>query len=201
MKGNIIIIILFLITTTGNSQSTIILKDNKMEKLDIKNPNIEALEEFSTFREEYNDTITEYTKKTDRYVINQYSNSSPMKVQKIFFLDGNIASENYRFYDVLINTTKKYDNKGNLIFVQNEEDVSKRSVSIPQLVEIIKEKYKVDLMNIEDSDKRFNVKYYNLKAPYYNVAIGTKGSNTFRLIEVDDITGNIIRDTIESGTK
>lgn len=137
MKGNIIIIILFLITTTGNSQSTIILKDNKMEKLDIKNPNIEALEEFSTFREEYNDTITEYTKKTDRYVINQYSNSSPMKVQKIFFLDGNIASENYRFYDVLINTTKKYDDKGNLIFVQNEEDVSKRSVSIPQLVEII----------------------------------------------------------------
>src|SRR5690606_4225449 len=114
MKGNIFIIILFLITTTGNSQSTIILKDNKMEKLDIKNPNIEALEEFSTFREERNDTIIEFTKKPDRYVVNQYSNSSPMRVQKIFFLNGNIASEIYRFYDVLINTTKEYDKKGNL---------------------------------------------------------------------------------------
>lgn len=200
MKKNIIIILLFLVTAITNSQN-IILKDNKMEKLDIKNPNIEALEEFSTFREVYNDTITEYTKKTDRYVINQYSNSSPMKVQKIFFLNGNIASETYKFYDVLVNTTREYDMNGDLVFSQNEEDVSKRSVSILQLVEIIKEKYKVDLMNIKDSGKRFNVKYYNLKAPYYNVAIGTKGSNTFRLIEVDAITGNIIRDTIESETK
>lgn len=201
MKKNIIIILLFLVTAITNSQNIIILKNNAIEKLDIKNPNIEILKEFSTFREERNDTITEYTKKPDRYVVNQYSNSSPMWSRKAFFLNGNIASETYKFYDVLVNTTREYDMNGDLVFSQNEEDNLNLVITVHKLVEIIKMNYQVDLMSINDSEKRFNVRYHNLKDPYYTVTIGPKDSNTYRLIEVDAITGDIIQDRIETSTK
>src|SRR5690606_41451141 len=125
----------------------------------------------------------------------------PMRVQKIFFLNGNIASENYRFYDVLINTTKKYDKKGNLIFVQNEEDISKRMISIPKLVEIIKDNYQVDLMNNNDSERSFNVRYYNVKIPFYGVTIRQRDTNVYKRIEVNAFDGSIIQEREFRGTK
>src|SRR5690606_8422647 len=124
-----------------------------------------------------------------------------MRVQKTFFLDGNIASETYKFYDVLVNTTREYNENGDLIFSQNEEDNSNRLITIPELVKIIKNNYQVDLMSTNDSTQRFNVRCHNLKVPYYTVTIGSKDSNTYRLIEVDAITGNITQDRIETSTK
>ena|SRR5690554_3918967 len=193
---NQILCLIFLISSfTVNSQKKNILKSNTMEKIELTNENIRGLKENSSYIEKLNDSVIKYTLRGDYYFIQQYSLDNPYKSNKVFYHNGNIRSESYKFYDVPIKKTKMYDEKGNIYKEIDEDKDPKRVFTIDQLIEKIKNEYKIDLLNPRNEDVQYNIQHFFSGKQYvYAFYISNTHSDTYRIIEISSIDGTTVSD-------
>lgn len=197
MSKFIIFAVFFFYSSIVFSQKNILLKWNKMEKLDINNTKIKALKQNGNFVESHGDSITVFLLTDDGYQVSQYSETSPYKIKKTFSLDGFLRKENHFFYNVPVGISRSYSEKGDMINEINHDKNPKRLFTIDQLNEKIISLYGINLRApVIKKNENYSVDFHQSEIPSYTVSI--RNGNSYRTVEINSINGETLWE--DSGT-
>lgn len=176
-------ILIFNCKTTGQNI-------HNMEKINLKKFQNKELVLNKLYKEEVNDTVIEYGIFGNEIIENISYKENPYNVKKTYYKSNNqLKAESEYFYRVPINVSKKYDENGKLLEEKKWEKVEKRTFSIENLIQKMKDDFNIDLLKNKDVGVSCS------GSPLaYVIGIHPQHTTFFRLIKINAHTGELISD-------
>lgn len=167
----------------------------EMEKFDINILKGKNLLIGETYKVETGDALIEYRLTDEFYFVRTKMKASPFTYEKTYYKNSKLLRLEREFFRNLRLLTKMYDESGRLIFDEYVLEKHNITLSIDDLITILKDEYNIDLTNKENGQVKVES-----NPPSYIIRIKVPNKWEWRIITIDGKSGKIISNKMEYPT-
>ena len=189
----IIAILFFLVAVNINAQTPLSSTDNGVEQFDINQLWAKDLQKGKTYTEETEDAVIEYGLTEKFYFVRTKMKSFPYIYARTYYRNNKSLRTEDKYFHKLRLLRKAYSESGKLGTDTDELKSRTITLTIEELITIMKNEYDIDLIN----EGGLSI---NSEPPSYVITIMDLNKWEWRVITIDGKNGKTISDEIKYST-